>query len=68
MDEGQVKIRGHKWKVSKALSGEWVHLVAMEGRYLVFYCSTLIREIDPGIQCSTIVEHWIPSTDHQTNL
>jgi len=66
--EGQVKIRGQKWKVSKALSGEWVQLVAVEGRYLVFFCSTLIREIDPAVQCSTIVEHWIPSTNHQTNL
>ncbi len=66
--EGQVKIRGHKWKVSKALSGEWVQLVAMEGRYLVFYCSTLIREIDLAAQCSTIVEHWVPSTNQQADL
>jgi len=66
--EGQVKIRGHKWKVSKALSGEWVQLVAIEGRWLVFYCATLVREIDPAAQCSTIVEHWVPSTNQQANL
>jgi len=56
--EGQVKIQGHKWKISKALSGDWVQLVAVERRWLVFYCATLIREIDPAAQCSTIVEHW----------
>jgi transposase InsO family protein len=56
--EGQVKIKGQKWKISKALSGEWVQLVAVERRWLVFYCATLIREIDPTAQCSTIVEHW----------
>jgi hypothetical protein len=26
----------------------------------VYYCTTLIREIDLGIQRSTMVEHWIP--------
>ncbi len=61
--EGQVKIKGHKWKISKALSGEWVQLVAIEKRCLVFYCATLIREIDPAAQCSTIVEHWAPTAN-----
>ena len=59
--EGQVKIKGQKWKISKALSGEWVQLAAVERRWLVFYCATLIREIDPVAQCSTIVEHWAPT-------
>jgi transposase InsO family protein len=59
--EGQVKIKGHKWKISKALSGEWVQLVLVERRWLVFYCATLLREIDPAAQCSTIVEHWAPT-------
>jgi hypothetical protein len=49
-----------KWKFSKALCGEWVHLVAVEHRVLVYYCATLFREIDLRVQCSTIVEHWIP--------
>jgi hypothetical protein len=31
----------------------------IEDRFLVFFCSTLVREIDPGTQNSTIVEHWI---------
>jgi hypothetical protein len=28
-------------------------------RYLVFYCNTLIREIDPAMKRSTIVERFI---------
>jgi len=31
----------------------------IEGRYLVFFCSTLVRKIDPAIRRSTIVERWI---------
>ena len=55
-----MKIKGRNWKVNKALTGEWVRIVAIEKRWLVFYCSTLVREIDPLIQRSTIVERWIP--------
>jgi hypothetical protein len=28
---------------------------------MVFYCTTLIRELDPGNQRSTIVERWFPN-------
>jgi len=31
----------------------------VEQRLLVFYCTTLIRELDPVIQRSTMVERWI---------
>jgi transposase InsO family protein len=58
--QGKLDIKGQKWKVSKSLVGEWVEVVPVERRMLVFYCATLIRELDPGIQCSKIVEHWIP--------
>jgi transposase InsO family protein len=57
--QGKVEVRGWKWKISKALSGEWVRLVAIDDRVLVYYCATLFREIDLRVQCSTIVEHWI---------
>ena len=46
---------------SNALAGEWVQVMQLEQRLQVYYCTTLIREIDLGIQRSTIVEHWIPS-------
>jgi len=60
--QGKIEIKGQKWKVSKALSGECVQIVAVEQRMMVFYCATLIRELDPGIQRSTIVERWMPQS------
>jgi transposase InsO family protein len=61
--QGKIEVQGRKWKISKALCGEWVQLVAIEHRVLVYYCATLVRELDLGLQCSTIVEHWIPATN-----
>ena len=58
--QGKLDSQGQKWKVSKALSGEWVQVVPIEQCMKVFYCTTLIRELDPAIQRSTIVERWIP--------
>jgi len=59
--QGKLDVKGRKWKISKALSGEWVQLVTVGQRCLVFYCATLTRELDPPMQCSTIVEHYIPN-------
>lgn len=58
--QGKLDIQGQKWKVSKSLAGEWVQVVRVEQRMMVFYCATLIRELDPGIQRSKTVERWIP--------
>ena len=60
--KGKIEIKGQKWRVGKALSGEWVQIVRVEQRMMVFYCTTLIRELDPGTQRSTIVERWVPHT------
>jgi hypothetical protein len=57
-----VDLRGQKWKISKALAGEWVRVVPVEDRMMVFYCTTLLRELDPGNQRSTIVERWFPDS------
>jgi transposase InsO family protein len=59
--QGKIEIQGQKWRVSKALSGEWVQIVSVDQRMMVFYCTTLIRELDPGNQRSTIVERWFPN-------
>jgi len=66
--QGKLDIQGQKWKVSRALAGEWVQVVPVEQRMMVFYCTTLIRELDPGIQRSTIVERWIPNSPPPTEL
>ena len=59
---GKVKLKGRNWNINKALAGEWVQIVTSAERWMVFYCTTLIREIDPAIQRSTIVERWIATT------
>ncbi len=56
---GQVKIQHHGWNVGKAFSGEWVQIVPVGERFQVYYCATLVREIDLRIQRSTKVERWI---------
>jgi transposase InsO family protein len=61
--QGKLDIKGQKWKVSKSLAGEWVQVVQVEQRMLVFYCATLIRELDPGIQRSKIIERWMPESN-----
>jgi len=65
---GKVTLGGENWKISKALAGEWVNLVRIESRVLVYYCTTLIREIDFAIQRSTMIERWIPQPDQETKV
>jgi transposase InsO family protein len=55
---GKVKIKGQQWNITAALAGERVQIVAVQERLLIFYCQTLIRELEPDLQRSTIVERW----------
>jgi hypothetical protein len=48
--------------MSKTLAGEWVQVMRVEHRLLVFYCNTLIRELDPASQRSNIIERWLPGS------
>ena len=66
--QGKLDLQGRKWRISKALAGEYVHLLPVERRLLVFFCSTLLREIDPAIQQSTIVDRWIANPPNSTEL
>lgn len=43
---GQLKLGGRWWQVCEALAGEAVQLERLQGRVLVYYCQTLVREID----------------------
>ena len=56
------------WNISKALCGEWVQLERIGSRVLVYYCRTLIRELNLENQRSTSVERWFSSSEEQTNL
>jgi transposase InsO family protein len=57
---GKLHWGGRKWNLSSALCGERVQIVQIDQRALVYYCATLIRELDLGTQRSTIVERWVP--------
>jgi putative transposase len=56
--QGTIDLKGQRWRIGKTLAGERVLIQQVEQRWLVFYCSTLVREIDPQAQRSTIVERW----------
>ena len=57
--QGTIDIQGRRWRISKTLAGERVHIQPVEQRYLVYYCATLVRELDPETSRSTIVERLI---------
>jgi transposase InsO family protein len=66
--QGKIETGGRKWKISRALAGDWVHLLPVEERILVFYCATLVRELDPAIRRSTIVERLIAEKQEPNNV
>jgi hypothetical protein len=37
------------------LAGEYVHVVPAAGRWMIFYCAALVRELDPQIPDSSPV-------------
>lgn len=58
--DGSLMIQGKKWHISAALRGERVEILPIEQRLMVYYCTTLIRELDPASQRSTIIQRWVP--------
>lgn len=59
--QGKLDIRDTKWRIGRALAGEWVRVLEVEQRLQIYYCNTLIRELDPDIQKSIIVHRWMPT-------
>ena len=57
--DGKLELQGRRWAISRSLGGERVQLVTMEHRIEVYYCRTLIRELDLASQQSTIVDCWL---------
>ncbi len=57
--QGKLDVGGHKWQINRALRGERVQLIRIEERVQVYYCRTLIRELDFASQRSTIVNRWL---------
>lgn len=58
--QGKLDIRDTKWRIGRALAGEWVQILEVESRLQVYYCNTLIRELEPAIQRSTLIGRWLP--------
>jgi transposase InsO family protein len=56
--QGQLKLQGARWEISQALAGEWVQLVRIADRILVYYCNSLLKEIDVAAQRCTTVPRW----------
>jgi transposase InsO family protein len=64
-NHGTIDIREQPYRISKALIGERVRILPVEQRFLVYYCNTLIREIDPATRRSAIIDRYVenrPST------
>jgi hypothetical protein len=59
--QGKVTLAGKNWTISDALAGEWVQVMPVGNRLQVYYCRTLIREIELENQRSTMVERWLSS-------
>lgn len=56
--DGQIWIRPQRWEISRALAGERVQLIRLEQRILVYYCRSLVRELDPSSRRSLAVD-WL---------
>jgi transposase InsO family protein len=56
---GRLQLQGRTWEISRALAGEWVRIERLDGRVLVYYCRSLVRELDLVTQRSTAVDRWV---------
>jgi len=57
--EGRLQVDGRRWEISKALAREWVQLIRIEQRILVYYCRSLVRELDQLTQRSAAADRWV---------
>jgi transposase InsO family protein len=66
--QGTLDLEGQRWRVGPALQGERVRIQQVEQRFLVYYCNTLVREIDLVTQRSTMVERWVTNPQTTSNV
>jgi hypothetical protein len=57
--QGTVDLRGQRWRIGQDAGRRTGQIQPVEDRFLVFFCSTLVREIDPATRRATIVEQRI---------
>lgn len=58
--QGKVDAWGQRWLIGQALSGERIGLQRLGDRAHVYYCATLIRELDFVNQRSLLINRWFP--------
>lgn len=58
--QGKVDAWGQRWLIGQALRGERIGLQRFGNRAHVYYCATLIRELDFVNQRSLLVNRWLP--------
>ena len=56
---GQLQLQRRLWEISRALAGEWVRIERLDGRVLVYYCHSLVRELDLLTPRSTAVDRGV---------
>jgi transposase InsO family protein len=58
-NQGQIWSERRRWEISCALAGQWLELIRVEDRILVYHCRTVIRELDLASQRATAVARWL---------
>ena len=57
--DGKLQVGGQQWHFSRALSKQWMQIVTIDQRVLVYYCATVIRELDLNTGKSALVGKWL---------
>lgn len=64
-NHGTIDIHDHSYRISKALIGERVRLVEADERLLIYYCNTLIRELDLANRRSLLIDGYLEEPDFE---
>jgi transposase InsO family protein len=56
--DGDLYLDGRRWPVSLALASEKVELKRLDQRLLIYFCRTLVRDIDLAAHRSYTVDRW----------
>src|SRR5262249_6348414 len=59
--QGQLQWHGRRWEISRALRHQLVGLQQIEHRALVYFCNTIVREIDLHTGTSSPLQHSLPT-------
>ena len=57
--DGKLQLNGEQWHLSRALRRQWVRIVSLDKRVLVYYCNSVVRELDLAADKSVLVNRWI---------